>query len=72
MAYKEENGRRYENPHVARLDNMSKAEKSKEARTQDEKDVMSFIYSKQDPLMTMDPDKVSTEIGLSPSQTTFT
>ncbi len=58
MAYREEGGKRYENPHTARLDGISKAEKSKESLTKDESDVLSFIYAKSDPLVTMDPDKV--------------
>jgi len=58
MAYKEVNGKRFDNPHAGRLDGLRVAEREKEALTTQEVDTLSFIYTKQDPRETMDPDKV--------------
>ena len=58
MAYREENGKRYENPHTARLDGLKEAERSKESLNQHERDTLDFIYTKEDPMQTLDPDKV--------------
>lgn len=55
--YKEEGGKRYQDPHIGRLDSINKAERVL-TRTQEEKDVMNFIYAKEDALKTLDPDKV--------------
>lgn len=46
------------NPHAGRLESLSKAEYEVEERTEEERERLSWIYAKQDPLQTLDPDKV--------------
>jgi hypothetical protein len=58
MAYREVNGKRYDNPNAGRLDNIRNGEREKEALTTQETDTLTFIYTKEDPKLTLDPDKV--------------
>jgi hypothetical protein len=61
--YREVNGTRYDNPHTARLEGITLAERSKEARTKEEMDTLSYIYgAEKDARLTLDPDKARPQL----------